>query len=234
MRAVFERDFLAYWNSPIGYVFVASFLVIGNLFFYFNNVLQASANIAPLFMILLMVLMLLMPLLTMRSFSEEFRSGTDRLLLTTPLGLYGIVCGKFFAALGVFLTALAFTLIWVFVLALFGSVAAFSILGNYIAIICAASTFIAIGLFVSSLTESQLVAAIVSFAAFFGLYILDFAASAIDISFLRTGIGWFSIFMRFGHFTRGIFRLSDILYYILFTVTFLFLAVRVLEKKRWA
>lgn len=234
MTAIFERDFKAFFNSPIGYVFVAGFLSVSNLFFFMMNVLTASSDITPLFMNMLTALMFLAPLLTMRLFSEELRAKTDQLLLTTPLRLTGIVVGKFLAALSVFLVALAFTSIWVALVAVFGEVQLWSLVGNYIAIVFAASTFISLGLFISSLTESQVIAAVSSFALFFGIYVLDYAAAAIDIAAVREVIGWFSIFVRFSGFTRGIFFLSDIIYYFCFTVVFLFLTVRVLEKRRWA
>lgn len=234
MFAVFERDFRAFFNSPIGYVFVAGFLSISNLFFFMLNVLSASSDITPLFMNMLTVLMFLAPLLTMRLFSEELRSKTDQLLLTSPLRLGSIVLGKFLAAMSVFLIALAFTSIWVVLVALYGDVQLWSIIGNYIAIIFAASVFVAVGLFVSALTESQIIAAVTSFAIFFGIYVLDYAAAAIDISVVRQVIGWFSIFVRFSGFTRGIFFVSDIIYYFCFTAVFLFLAVRVLERRRWS
>ena len=156
-------------------------VLISNLFFYLNNVLMASSNIVPLFMNMQMLLMLLIPLLTMRLFSEEFKQKTDQMILTAPVRLSSIVMGKFLAALCVFLIALAFTLLWVVIVAVYGSVPVRSVIGNYVAIILAASMFIAMGTFISTLTENQLIAAVLSFAVFFGLYLLDYAVFAIDI-----------------------------------------------------
>lgn len=234
MLPIFERELRSYFSSPIGYVFIGMFLLICNLFFYLNNVLMASSNIVPLFMNMQMLLMLLIPILTMRLFSEEFKQKTDQMILTAPLRLSGIVVGKFLAALAVFLIALAFTLLWVVIVMVYGTIPVRSVVGNYVAIILATSMFIAIGVFVSALTENQLIAAVFSFAIFFGLYLLDYASAAIDIQGVKEVITWLSVYVRFTSFTRGIFYVSDAVFYICVTVAFLFLSVRVLERKQWA
>lgn len=234
MLPIFERELRSYFSSPIGYVFIGMFLLICNLFFYLNNVLMASSNIVPLFMNMQMLLMLLIPILTMRLFSEEFKQKTDQMILTAPLRLSGIVVGKFLAALAVFLIALAFTLLWVVIVMVYGTIPVRSVVGNYVTIILATSMFIAIGVFVSALTENQLIAAVFSFAIFFGLYLLDYASAAIDIQGVKEVITWLSVYVRFTSFTRGIFYVSDAVFYICVTVAFLFLSVRVLERKQWA
>lgn len=234
MFSIYLRELRSYLCSPIGYVFIGMFLLISNLFFYLNNVLMASSNIVPLFMNMMMILMLLIPLLTMRLFSEEFKQKTDQMILTAPLKLSGIVLGKFFAALSVFLIALAFTLLWIVVVTVYGTVPVYSVVGNYVAIILVASMFISIGLFVSALTENQLIAAVLSFAIFFGLYLLDYAISAIDIQAVKQVISWLSVFVRFTGFTRGIFYISDAVFYLCLTAAFLFMSVRVLQRKQWA
>lgn len=233
MFAVFQRELRSYLYSPIGYVFIGMFLLISNLFFYLNNILMASSNIVPLFMNMQMLFMLLIPLLTMRLFSEEFKQKTDQMILTAPLSLGGIVLGKFLAALAVFLIALGFTLLWVVIVMLYGSVPVMSVVGNYVAIILVACMFIAIGLFVSVLTENQLIAAVLGFAIFFGLYLLDYAASAIDVQGVKQVISWLSVYVRFTGFTRGIFFVSDAIFYMCVTGAFLFLSVRVLKRKQW-
>ena len=233
MLPIFRRELNAYLGSPIGYVFIGMFVLISNLFFYLNNVLMASSNIVPLFMNMQMLLMLLIPLLTMRLFSEEFKQKTDQMILTAPVRLSSIVMGKFLAALCVFLIALAFTLLWVVIVAVYGSVPVRSVIGNYVAIILAASMFIAMGTFISTLTENQLIAAVLSFAVFFGLYLLDYAVFAIDIQGVKEVISWLSVYVRFTSFTRGIFFLSDSAFYLCVTAAFLFLSVRMLERKQW-
>ena len=233
MFPIYRRELRSYLGSPLGYVFIGMFLLISNLFFYLNNILMASSNIVPLFMNMQMLFMLLIPLLTMRLFSEEFKQKTDQMILTAPLRLKSIVLGKFFAAMTVFLIALAFTLLWVVIVTLYGTVPVMSVIGNYVAIILAACMFIAIGMFISTLTENQLIAAVLSFAVFFGLYLLDYAVAAIDIQGVKEVISWLSVYVRFTGFTRGIFFVSDAVFYLCVTGAFLFLSVRVLKRKQW-
>lgn len=233
MFAVYRRELRSYLSSPIGYVFIGMFLLISNLFFYLNNVLMASSNIVPLFMNMQMMLMLLIPLLTMRLFSEELKQKTDQMILTSPLKLSSIVLGKFLSALTIFLIALSFTLLWVAIVTVYGTVPVVSVLGNYIAIILVAGMFISIGLFVSTLTENQLIAAVLSFAIFFGMYLLDYAVAAVDIQGLKQVLGFLSIYVRFTGFTRGLFFVSDAVFYLCMTSAFLFLSVRVLRRRQW-
>ncbi len=234
MLAIFKRDLRSYFTSPIGYVFIAVFLVVSNLFFYLLNVLNMYSDLSTLFSNLLFILMFIIPLLTMRLMSEEKKQKTDQMLLTAPVKIADIVVGKFLAALTVFLIALVCTLTWPLIVTMYGTPAVYTIIGNYVAIIFAISTFIAIGLFISSLTESQIISAIVSFCVFLAIYFMSSLGSALDSPVISSVLNWFSIFSRYSNFTLGIFSLADIVYYISVTVVFLFLTTRVIEKKRWA
>lgn len=234
MTAIFKRDFRAYFTSPIGYVFVASFLLVLNIYFYLINVYSASAAIENTFSFIITMLVFLVPVLTMRTFSEDYKQKTDQLLLTAPVRLTGIVVGKFLAALGVFVLAMLFTLIYVIVIAMFGTPNAAMIVGNYVAILGVACAYISIGLFISSLTENQLVSCVATLGAFLFLYLVDYMYSYINVAWIQNLIYWFSMFRRYNTFTQGIFSLSDFLFYISVAATFIFLTVRVLEKKRWS
>lgn len=234
MVAIFKRDFRAYFSSPLGYVFIAAFLLVLNIYFYINNVYSASADISVIFGFIVPMLVFLIPILTMRTMSEDYKQKTDQLLLTSPVRLTGIVLGKFFAALGVFTVAMLFTAIYVVVIVLFGTPNAATIFGNYVAIFAVAGAYISIGIFISSLTENQLISCIATLGVFLGLYLLDNAYSIINSSFFKNVIYWFSLFRRYNTFTQGVFSLSDFLFYISVAVVFVFLTVRVLEKKRWS
>lgn len=234
MLAVFKRDLRAYFTSPIGFVFLAVFLVLSNLFFYIYNIMGQSSDMTSLFSNLLFILSFIIPILTMRLFSEELRQKTDQLLLTSPVSIGSIVVGKYLACLAVFVIALLCTLTWPLVITMYGHPALYTIVGNYAALFFAAAAFIAIGLFISSTTESQIVAAIITFAVYLGLYLTTSLASSIDNNVLRYIMNWISVFSRYEHFSIGLFALDDIVYYISLTVIFLFLTDRVLEKKRWA
>ena len=234
MLAIYKRELRSYFTSPMGYIFCAVFLVVNNIFFYLMNIYSQTSDLTSIFSNMLFMLMFIIPLLTMRSLSEETKQKTDQLLLTAPVNIWQIVTGKFLAAMTVFVIALMGTLVWPVIVTMYGNPAAYTILGNYVAVIFAVSTFIAIGVFISALTSSQIIAAIVSFCVFLAIYFLQAIASVVDQPLVQNILNWISIFSRYQNFTLGLFSLADILYYISFTVVFLFLTTRVIEKKRWA
>ncbi len=234
MLAIYKRELRSYFTSPMGYIFCAVFLLVNNLFFYLYNIYSQSSDVTGVFSNMLTVLIFIIPLLTMRSFSEESKQKTDQLLLTAPINISSIVVGKFLAAMSVFVIALIGTLTWPLIVTMYGNPAVSTIIGNYVAIIFAASTFIAMGVFISSLTQSQIIAAIVSFCAFLAVSLLQSLASVVDIAFVQNLLNWLSIFARYQNLTIGLFSLADIVYYLSFSVVFLFLTTRVIEKKRWA
>lgn len=232
MLAIFRRDFEAFFESSIGYVFIAAFLLIMNVVFYVGNIMILSTGLSRVFDTMLFILMFLLPLLTMRLFSEEFKLKTDQLLLTSPVSMWGIVLGKFFASLAIVLIALAGTCIWVIILCLFGNPDGIEMLGNYFAMICFASSLLSIGLMISSLTENLIISAVSSFMTFFCIYMLGFTENFFKSSIIRFIAGWLSLFTRYSSFTRGLFSLNDIVYYLSTTVMFLFITKCILEKKR--
>lgn len=234
MKAIWKRDLTAYFNSPVGYVFLFAFAAIMNLCFYLFNVLGASSQISNLFSIMLFLLILLTPFLTMRLFSEEYKLHTDQLLLTAPTDIWEIVAGKFLAAFCVLLAGLALTLVWLVVIALFGVLSPGIIIGSYTAMICAAAAFVSIGIFISSLTENQIIAAVGTFAVLLLLFVLSAVADASLSPVLSTVLSWVSLFSRYQRFLLGIFSPADAFYYVSFTGVMLFLTTRVLEKKRWS
>ncbi len=234
MSAIYKRDLRAYFSSPLGFVFVAAFLLVINIYFYINNVYAASSQVQYVFQFMTYVMIFVIPILTMRSYSEDYKQKTDQLLLTAPVRLRGIVLGKFCAALTVFLIPLAFTLIFVLVAATFGHLSGYTVIGNYVAIIAVASAYIAIGCFISSLTQNQLVACIASLAVFLAMLLFDQLYSMTSSVIIKNLVYWFSVFRRYDNFTRGIFSFSDFIYYVSIAALFLFFTVRVLEKKRWS
>ncbi len=234
MLAVFKRDLRAYFTSPIGFVFIAVYLIIANLMFVMNNVMSQSSDLTAVFGNLLFLSSFLLPILTMRLFSEELRQKTDQLLLTAPVSIGKVVVGKYLSCLAVFVIALIMTLTWPLVVAMYGHPALYTIIGNYAAYFFSVAAFIAIGLFISSMTESQIIAAIITYVVYFGLYFLNMLSSSIESNAVRSVLKWVNVFSRYAHFSVGLFQLDDIVYYISLIVIFLFLTDRVLERKRWA
>ena len=231
MIAICRHDFQRFFRSPLGYVYLGVFAVIANLVYFAYCVLSSSSDLSSPFSFLLTVLLLMTPILTMRLLSEEYRQGTDRLLLTAPVRIWEIVLGKFFAALGAIVCCLLITVPWLIILICAGTPAWPTIIGCYIAILCASMVFLAIGLFLSSVTESQLIAAVLSFAVFLGLYLVD-ALSAAASGTLASILSWFSIFTRYDTFMSAQFSFSNVVYFLSLTVLFLFFTARVLERRR--
>ncbi len=239
MLAVFKRDFRSFFTSPLGYVICAAFALITYVLFFLFNLSglftgYPTSNVSELFYFLILILMLGVPILTMKLLSDEARHKTDQLLLTSPISVVDIVVGKYLAAMGVVAIALLATFGVPLIISIFGSPASWQIFANYLMLILGIATFVAIGLFVSSLTESQVIAAIISYAILFTIYILQFVVSIIYVPVVKDIFNWLSVFSRFTNITNGILSLSDIVYFISIIVVFLFLTTRVLEKKRWA
>jgi ABC-2 type transport system permease protein len=237
MSAIFKREFRAYFHSMIGFVFLTAFLLIVNFFFMISNLVGQHSTLSGVFGMMLNIILFTVPILTMRIFSEDFKQKTDQLLLTAPVKLGHIVLGKFFAALGVFVLMLAFTLLWVVIIGFFGTPNTAEIVGNYAGILMVAGVFISVGMFISSLTENQLIAAVGAYGVFFVLYILNLIVLSIGSSFPSWAISAFSflsVFFRFETISRGLLGLDDVIYYLSLTALFLFLCYRVLEKKRWS
>lgn len=234
MIAIMKRDLRGFFTSPIGYVFLAVFLLAGNFFFYNYNIRGAASSLSYVFSNMLLILVFLIPLITMRLMSEEMKQRTDQMLLTAPVRIFDIVVGKYLAAMLVFVIGLACTLTWPLIVTMFGDPALYEMIGNYVAMTLLISCLVSIGLFISSLTESQIIAAILSFVVLLALFMFSSIASAVDNVVVSAVLNWLSVFSRYSGFTAGVFSLADIVYYISVTVVFLFLTARVIEKKRWA
>lgn len=234
MAAIFKRDLRSYFTSPLGYVFIAAFVLVLNIFFYVTNIAGTNSDLSSLFAFMLTVLIFTVPFLTMRLFSEEFKQRTDQLLLTSPTSVYKIVAGKFLAALALFTVAMGVTLIYVLIIASYGQPNVKSLLANYLAIYCVASAFLAIGIFISSLTENQLISAVLSLAIFLGLYIIDYSGVGQSNRIINNFLYYISIFRRFSTISRGVLAINDLIFYLSTAVLFLFMTTRVIEKKRWS
>jgi ABC-2 type transport system permease protein len=234
MIAVFKRELKSYFFSPIGYIFIGFFLLLSGYFFAAGNLMQGTADLKMIFGNMSIVFLFLVPILTMRLISEEMKSKTDQLLLTSPVSLTGIVVGKYLAALAVYFVSLLITFVYPAILFIYSKPAVGEILSGYLGFFLMGASFIAIGLFISSLTENQVISAVASFGVLLLLWLIDWIVPFVQNPFLGKAIGWFSILKRYEDFTLGILNLSPIVYYISFTSAFVFLTIRVLEKKRWS
>ena len=216
MFAVWKREMQSYFLSPIAYVFIAAFLGVCGYFFAFNNVATYSAAFNSTMGNIAFVFMFLIPVLTMRLMSEDRRSKTDQLLLTAPVSLTQMVMGKYLAAVSVFAVALL------------------CILTSYVGCFLLGAALVALGMFLSSLTDSQAIAAVTTLVVIMLLYVANMMTPYLNISWLSTIISWFSIYSRYDPFYAGRLDLPAIIYFISFSAVFVFLTIRTVEKRRWS
>lgn len=234
MGAIFKREMKAYFTSPIAYIYIAVFYVYTGMYFVRSNIYSATTDMTYVFSGVFTLMMIMLPLLTMRLMSEEKKQKTDQCLLTAPVNLAEIVMGKFFAALCVFLIGMAIYIPYVLVLyKLAGTVAWATVLGNMLALLLLGASFISIGMFVSSLTENQIVSAIASFILIMLLYMIDVLARSVSVEWLKNIMTSLGFYNKYYEFTNGIINIPSIVFFLSAIFIFNFLTVRVLEKRRW-
>lgn len=234
MFAIFKRELKAYFTSPLGYVFLAIFYAFSGLFFYIFSLSVGSTDISSVFLMMFIVLMVFVPLLTMRLLSEEKKQKTDQLILTAPVSLLSIVMGKFLAAYAIFAIGVAVMPVYGFVMSTFATVSWLPIWGNTVGLLLLGGIFVSIGLFISSLTENQMIAAIGGFFINLMILLMNTLKSALPNGFLQDVLSSISVYSRYSEITNGIFSLSSLIFFVSVIFIFLFLTVRVLEKRRWA
>lgn len=233
MGAIYRREMGAFFTSGIAYVFLAGFALFSGLFFSLGVIGSGIADMSPMFGSMFIIVLFLIPILTMKLLSEEKKNRTDQGLLTAPVSLSSIVLGKYFAALTLFIIAESIVFIYALIIAFCGEVVWSTLLGNYFAMLFLGAAFIAIGLFISSLTENQMASAVIGMFVLFVLYLLDSLAANIPVDFVRNALYSVSFYSRYLEFTRGVFDLSSIVFFISIAVLFNFFSVRVLDKRRW-
>lgn len=235
MFAIYKKELRTYFTTFIGYVFIAAFLVMSSILFIISTLSQgADADITSYYTLVILAFVVLIPLLTMKLFSEEKRQKTEVLLLTSPVSLFGIVLAKYLAAFTMFAATLAASCVNLIPLYMYGEQNTGVILGNLFSVLLIGSGFISIGVFISSLTENQLVSAVCTIGAIMLLLAIGMLSTSIGFQPLREVLNFFSIFNRYTYFTYGIVDYSALIYYFSITVIFLFLTVRVFERRRWA
>ncbi len=233
MLAIMKRELKSYFTSMIGWIVLFVFYAISGAVFY----LTLLSDIADLQMVLYVMLvcgLVVSPLLTMRLLSEEKKQKTDQLLLTSPVNLGSIVMGKYFAALIVYSICIVMSLVYAFVIGLYADVAWVTILLTFVGLLLSGAALIAIGLFMSSITESQIIALVCSYGFMLLILVLAVINANISITWLNNILTQISFFDRYTSFLEGILNISDILFFISVAAVFNFLTVRVLEKRRWS
>lgn len=235
MWAIYKRELKAFFTSAIAYIYLTVFCLITGYVFVASCLMGASNDMSSVFGTVFTVMMVLLPLVTMRLMSDEKKQRTDQGLLTAPVSLNSIVLGKFFAALTVFVVGMLIYVMYAVILkSVAGSISFSSYLGNMLGLLLLGAAFISIGLFVSTLTELQIVAAIGTFAINLLLYISDIIASSISWEPLKQVFMSIGFYSRYNEFTQGILDVTSVLYFVSVVFVFNFLTVRTLEKRRWS
>lgn len=234
MFSIYKRELTAYFTSTLGYIFMAVFLALSGAAVWFSNFFSATTSFGNYFFVMIFFFIILIPILTMRLLSEERRTKTEQILLTAPVTLFNIISAKFLAALTLFEITFAISLLNLIPVSKYGNINPPEIISNFIGVSCIAMSLIAIGIFISSLTESQFIAAIGSIAVILFTLLIGVFSSSITNDIIRVVVKWFSILDRYVNFRYGIFDISSIVYYISISAIFIFLTVRVYEKRRWS
>ncbi|HEV8639510.1 MAG TPA: ABC transporter permease subunit [Methylomirabilota bacterium] len=248
---IFKKEMRLYFTSPIAWVILTIFTLITGYFFYsifafftlasmqsmMNPAMGRELNVTdsvlrPLFSNISVILLLLMPLVTMRLFAEERRSGTIELLLTYPVRDGAVLIGKYLAALAVYGVMLAATLVYPALVLYFARVEWGVLLTGYLGLLLMGATFLAVGVFASSLTENQIVASITTFGVLLIFWVIGWSADYVGgvVGRVLTHV---SLLEHFDSFAKGVLDTKDVVYYLDFTIIALFLTLRSLEARRW-
>ena len=234
MLAIWKREVQSYFLSPVAYVFIGFFMLVCGIFFATGNILTQNASFNATLGTISFLFMMVVPILTMRLLSEERKNKTDQLLLTAPVSVSAIVVGKYLAAVTVFLITLVISLVYPLVLAIFGQPSFGEIFAGYIGFFLLGCALISVGVFISALTESQVIAAVATFFILLILWTGNFASSLVKVEWIATVLKWLSVYTRFAPFTGGVLPLTPTVYFISFSAIFVFLAVRSVERRRWS
>ena len=255
MFAIYRKEMRSYFINPIGYVYLGVFLVFSALLCCYTTLIAATYDTSAYFTYLIFTFVILIPILTMRLFAEERKLRTEQLLLTAPVTITGMVLGKYFAALTMYVGGILISCINFIPLYILGAAESMGedpalthigpvtgeIVGSVLALILLGAALIAVGTLISALTENQLSAAVITIGVIAAMVLLnvfnlltDSDGQPIIASYaVRFVLDWVSVISRFSAFSQGIFDFSALLYYVSLAFIFLFLTVRVYEKRRW-
>ncbi|CAM2921689.1 protein involved in gliding motility GldF [Flavobacterium succinicans] len=229
MKSIILREIKSFFGSPVGYLVIALFLLLNGLFLWvfegdYNILNSGFADMTPFFTLAPWILLFLIPAVTMRSFSDEKKQGTLELLLTKPLSIWEIACGKFFGSLLLIVIAIVPTFLYVYIISTLGfpegNIDMGSTIGSYVGLLFLAAGYTAIGVFTSTLSENQIVAFIIAVLLCFVFYFgFEGLASA-----LGNWSSWITVVGMQNHYksmSRGVLDTRDILYFVNITIVFL-------------
>ena len=231
--AITRKELKIYFVSPLAYVFLTVFLFLAGLFFYFGITVNGEASLRVMLGNLAITLLFVLPMVTMRHFSEEQKAGTFELLMTAPIPLWAIIIGKWAASLVLCLLMLLGTLVLPVVLAYYGDPDWGVMATSYLALILCSGAFSAAGLFSSSLTQDQVAAGIAGILILLPFWLMGAVTQYVDHQVLKSVLEKAAFLTHIRGLTKGVVDSADLLYFVAFTFVFLFLTYRTLESRRW-
>ncbi len=234
MGAILKRELSSYFNSAIAYIVMAVFFGFSGYFFvgtcFVGNVSSLSYTFSNIFVVILFVI----PIISMKTFSEEKKQKTDQALLTSPASLFEIVLGKFLGAFILYAICCMIFFVYGIVIAFFTTPDWASIICTVIGLLLVGALLISIDIFISALTESQVIAAVVGMAAGLLIYMMSTVISMIKIDWISSVLNAISPLNYYTTFTYGMLNLSGIVFFVSVTALFIFFTIRVLDRKRWS
>ena len=248
--AIAAKELRGYFGSPIAWIMMGLFafifggFYINYLYYFLNQGQQAMFGggpprmnvndqlIRPLLQNASVLVLFILPMITMRTYSEEKRSGTIELLLTSPLKDIEIVLGKFLGAVGLYAALLAVTMLYVLVLFFTGNPEWLPVVSGYLGLLLLGSCFVAVGLFISSLTKNQMVAGVATFVTFLFFWIINWFADSAGPT-MASVVNYLSITQHFDDFGRGVLDTKHLVFYLSFISFGLFLTVKSVDSERW-
>ena len=224
MWAIFKKELKSYFLSPIGYVVVGVLLFVCTVFFYLTTVSYGSVDLGSLYFYAVFYgLIIAVPILTMRTFAEERKNGTEQLILTSPVSIIGVVLGKFFAALGVIAVTLLLSFMYFGIMSYFGSPNIVVLLVTMLGFLLVSGAAIALGMFASSITENQVIAGIITIA---------FLLMSLFIPDLGKEFQMISIIDFYQKFPLGVISLTEVVGAVSFTALFIALTIIVMQRRK--
>ena len=249
--AIAQREIKAYFGSPIAYIVIGVYALLFGFFFYaltayFNQQSMSMPGmggpqtinineqlIRPLFQNSSVIILFLLPLITMRTYAEEKRSGTIELLLTSPLTDLQIIMGKFLGAMTLYAAMLGITVLHIGVLFAFGNPEWRPVVTAYLGLLLMGGCFMAVGLLISSLTKNQIVAAVITWGVFLLLWVINWISPFVTNPWVQSVINYLSITSHLDDFTNGVLDTRHLVYYLSFITFGLFLTARSVDTERW-
>lgn len=233
MLAIYKKEMRSFFTGIIGYAFLVIFLAVGGAIFAMTTLFSMTADVSSFYVYMLLFSAILLPLLTMKSFSEEKKLRTEQLLMTAPISIFGMVMAKYLAALTVFSASMVAAVLPFGILYRYAAVKTAVLLGNLVAILLVGGAILAIGIFVSALTENQLTAAVGTVGLVLVFFVISLLNTVIPVYFIRFILSGVSIFARYQNFTQGVFDFAALFYYLSVAAVFLFLTMRIFDRRRY-